>query len=205
MPRAPEPTPPGFDPSKDTVLDPRTLRGLAHPLRIRLRAELVEHGPATASQLASRIGESSGATSYHLRQLAAYGFVEDEPTLGQGRERYWRAAHRATWLRSADDNPGDAVVKGEYIRAVARLYADRVERFAASIEAMPELLGPEWSDAWDMSDWILDLEPEQAKELNRRFHELCVPYRHNEKSATPAAGSGRMVVQFQFLPLPSDD
>jgi helix-turn-helix protein len=85
---------PGFDPARDLVLEPRMLRGLAHPLRIRLRAELVEHGPATATQLAARVGQSSGATSYHLRQLAAYGFVTDEPGRGNGRERYWRATHR---------------------------------------------------------------------------------------------------------------
>ena len=77
---------PGFDPAKDLVLEPRMLRGLAHPLRIRLRAELVEHGPATASQLAARVGQSSGATSYHLRQLAAYGFVAEAPGRGSGRE-----------------------------------------------------------------------------------------------------------------------
>ncbi|CAM5570139.1 hypothetical protein SANTM175S_04154 [Streptomyces antimycoticus] len=78
------------------VLDPRTLRGLAHPLRMRLLTALREYGPATASQLADRLGESSGATSYHLRQLATYGFVEDDPERGKGRERWWKAAHRGT-------------------------------------------------------------------------------------------------------------
>ncbi|BBJ43426.1 hypothetical protein SSPO_061440 [Streptomyces antimycoticus] len=78
------------------VLDPRTLRGLAHPLRMRLLTALREYGPATASQLAARLGESSGATSYHLRQLATYGFVEDDPERGKGRERWWKAAHRGT-------------------------------------------------------------------------------------------------------------
>ena len=75
--------------------DARSLRGLAHPLRLQLLGLLRSDGPATATQLAVRTGQSSGATSYHLRQLAAYGFViEDaERTTGR-RERYWRAAHR---------------------------------------------------------------------------------------------------------------
>ncbi|NEE24033.1 helix-turn-helix transcriptional regulator, partial [Streptomyces sp. SID7982] len=51
-------------------VDARTLRSLAHPLRIRLLNTLREFGPATASKLGERLGESSGATSYHLRQLA---------------------------------------------------------------------------------------------------------------------------------------
>src|SRR5689334_12619211 len=59
--------------------DGRSLRALAHPLRLRLLGLLRMDGAATASQLAARTGQSSGATSYHLRQLAAYGFVIEEP------------------------------------------------------------------------------------------------------------------------------
>jgi DNA-binding transcriptional ArsR family regulator len=71
-------------------LDASSLQGLAHPLRVRLCDELNLHGPATATQLATRLGESSGATSYHLRQLERYGFVEEDPGRGSGRERWWR-------------------------------------------------------------------------------------------------------------------
>ena len=70
-------------------LDPRRLRALAHPLRIQLLSLLRKDGPATATLLAKRLGESSGATSYHLRQLAAYAFVEDDPERSKaGRERW---------------------------------------------------------------------------------------------------------------------
>lgn len=88
------------DPESRIELDSRSLRGIAHPLRVRLLGMLREHGPSTASRLAARIGTTSGATSYHLRQLALYGFVvEDEgPDGRQPRERWWRAAHRATSL-----------------------------------------------------------------------------------------------------------
>jgi len=37
--------------------------------------------------------ESSGATSYHLRQLAHYGYIEEAPTKA-GRERWWRYRQR---------------------------------------------------------------------------------------------------------------
>ena len=87
------PEPPG---TPSTVrLDARSLRGLAHPLRVRLLGLLREHGPATASGLARTVGESSGVTSYHLRQLAEHGLVvEDEVPDASRRERWWRAAHR---------------------------------------------------------------------------------------------------------------
>jgi DNA-binding transcriptional ArsR family regulator len=71
-------------------LDATSLQGLAHPLRVQLIDQLNLHGPATATQLAARLGESSGATSYHLRQLEKYGFVEEDPGRGSGRERWWR-------------------------------------------------------------------------------------------------------------------
>jgi Helix-turn-helix domain len=60
-----------FDPSSDLMLTPRRLRGLAHPIRVRLLYLLETDGPATATQLGRRIGQSSGVTSYHLRMLAA--------------------------------------------------------------------------------------------------------------------------------------
>jgi len=189
--------PPGFDPSQDILLDPRRLRGLAHPLRLRLRGELVEHGPATATQLAHRVGVSSGVTSYHLRQLAAHGFVVEDPDQGQGRERYWRAPHRATYLDGsliATEHEASAA----YLRAVARMHAERVIRFADTVDA-PQGPGSGWSDGFDLSDYILTLAPEQATDLARRLHEVCRSFRE-----VPAAGpqARHVVVQFQVMALP---
>src|SRR3954471_4188633 len=82
------------------VTDVRALRALAHPLRNRLLGYLRLHGPATASQLGRVVGESSGSTSYHLRQLAEYGFVEEVEGRGTARERWWRARHRLTSWRA---------------------------------------------------------------------------------------------------------
>src|SRR5690606_19778936 len=50
--------------------DAMALRALAHPQRMRMLAMLRIDGPATATALAERMGLNSGATSYHLRQLA---------------------------------------------------------------------------------------------------------------------------------------
>jgi predicted ArsR family transcriptional regulator len=191
---------PGFDPDRDLLLEPRMLRGLAHPLRIRLRAELLENGPATASQLAARVGESSGATSYHLRQLAAYGFITDDPGRGSGRERYWRAAHRMVTFDMPEPGSPEHAVGAEYLRAVARLYAERIIRFADGIEAAPEVLGKQWAEAADLSNWLLDLDVAEAAALKQRFHELCAAYRHDDTHPRP--GTRRVVVQFQLFPAP---
>ena len=67
---------------------PLQLRALSHPVRLRMLGLLRAEGPATATGLATRLGLNSGATSYHLRQLATHGFVEDDDSRGDGRERW---------------------------------------------------------------------------------------------------------------------
>src|SRR5688500_6844050 len=78
------------------TLDTRSLRALAHPVRVRLLTLLREDGGSTATKLAERLQLNSGATSYHLRQLAAAGLVEEDADRGNARERWWRSVHRGT-------------------------------------------------------------------------------------------------------------
>lgn len=70
-------------------LGPAALRALSHPLRIRILDLLPSHGPLTASKLGEIVGESSGSTSYHLRQLAKHGLVREVEGKGTARERWW--------------------------------------------------------------------------------------------------------------------
>src|SRR3712207_7836256 len=78
--------------------------------RSALLGLLRSEGPSTASKLGQRLGESSGSTSYHLRQLAALGFVEEVPGQGTARERWWRARDRkSTRLNSSHANISYAV------------------------------------------------------------------------------------------------
>ena len=76
----------------EDALGMAALRALAHPLRVEIMNELSDFGPATASMLAERLGESSGATSYHLRQLAKHDIIVEDTERGSGRERWWRMA-----------------------------------------------------------------------------------------------------------------
>ncbi|MFF7213423.1 helix-turn-helix domain-containing protein [Streptomyces sp. NPDC008238] len=171
-----EPTADAADPGVIS-LDPRTLRGLAHPLRIRLLAALREYGPATASGLAGRLGESSGATSYHLRQLAAYGFVEEDPGRGTARERWWKAAHRGThfdaggFLGHADPEVRAAI--GLFGREVAAVHATELETWLATVGDWSE----EWRRSFDLSDFALRLTPERARALRAELHAVVESYR----------------------------
>ncbi|MEU3945329.1 helix-turn-helix domain-containing protein [Streptomyces sp. NPDC029526] len=157
-------------------LDARSLRGLAHPMRMQLLNELRRGGPATASRLAAKLGESSGATSYHLRQLAAYGFVEDAPEQGKGRERWWRAVHEGVRFDAALLQDSDPDVRGAadlFLHEVANQHTKELATWLGTREDWSQ----EWRDSSDMSDWTLDLTPESARELRQRMHDLVASYR----------------------------
>ncbi|WP_393082476.1 ArsR/SmtB family transcription factor [Streptomyces sp. LN704] len=174
------------------TLDARSLRGLAHPLRMQLLTALRRGGPATASQLAERLGESSGATSYHLRQLAAHGFVEDAPEHGKGRERWWRASHQALIYDSAQLNDADPAVRGAadlFLHEVANNHTRELSTWIATRGDWPDA----WSGATDMSDMTVRLTPGQAAELVTKMHELLSSYRPLEADEdTPGAEQVRI-------------
>ncbi|MBT2445393.1 helix-turn-helix transcriptional regulator [Streptomyces sp. ISL-36] len=173
------------------TLDPRSLRGLAHPLRIQLLRALRHHGPATASQLAERLGESSGATSYHLRQLAAHGFVEDDPTRGKGRERWWKAAQQGTTVDESLHRNADPEVRGAvevYLHEIATIHTQELNTWLGTRH--------DWDEAWagssDMSDFSLLLPPERLRELRTQIHELIDAYRDSADPDAPGTARVRM-------------
>src|SRR5438067_286341 len=111
----------------DSPDEVRAVRALAHPLRLKLLDLLRFDGPATATLLARRVGESSGATSYHLRQLARYGYVDEVPRAG-GRERWWRYRERRLVLPAGPD--GDMVGRRLLAELLSR-EAHALDRFLA--------------------------------------------------------------------------
>jgi DNA-binding transcriptional ArsR family regulator len=145
------------------VTDVRALRALAHPLRSRLLGRLRLEGPATASQLGRVFGESSGSTSYHLRQLAAYGFVEEIEGEGTARERWWRARHRMTSWQAADvvAQEGGAEVEDE----MTRLQLDQHARVLTAWRQQKQQLDPAWTAAASLNDYAVRLRPDQARAL----------------------------------------
>ncbi|CAL9568988.1 helix-turn-helix domain-containing protein [Streptomyces sp. Tu 3180] len=183
-------------------LDARALRGLAHPLRMQLLNALRHDGPATASRLAARLGESSGATSYHLRQLAAHGFVEDAPEHGKGRERWWKAVHKGVRFDETLLEDGDPEVRGAadlFLHEVANHHTRELATWLGTSDDWPE----EWRRASDMSDWTLRLTPELARELVHKMHDLVESYRASAPDdGTPDAE--RVRVHTHVIPVRTD-
>ncbi|MEW2165038.1 helix-turn-helix domain-containing protein [Streptomyces sp. NPDC007084] len=183
-------------------LDARSLRGLAHPLRMRLLDALRFGGPATASQLAQKLGESSGATSYHLRQLAAHHFIEDAPERGKGRERWWKAVDRG--LHFDDSLLTDA---GPDLRGAADLYLHEVAN--SQTRDLSTWLGgradwpEEWNTAWDMSSATLALTPELTRQLIERMHALVDEYRGRAGDGDAADGT-RVRIHTNAFPITTE-
>ena len=91
------------------VSDAKTFRALAHPVRMALIELLVLSGPLTATEAGERIGESPTTCSFHLRQLARYGFVE-EAGGGKGRARPWKRSFRG-FRFSSENGSATAIFK----------------------------------------------------------------------------------------------
>ena len=176
-------------------LGPEQLKALTHPLRLTLLRMLRSSGPATATALAQRLGESSGATSYHLRQLARHGFIEEVPDSGDGRDRWWRAAfggHRVDTAKWLDDDEARGVV-ALYETQIVRSYAERAAEFVAEQDA--GAWSREWVDASDLSDWMLRLTPAQLKRLRTKLHAVVESFTKYEP-----AGGERVHVQLLAFP-----
>ena len=181
------------------VTDVRALKALAHPLRSRMLGHLRLHGPATASQLARVVGDSSGATSYHLRQLAAYGFVEEVEGQGTARERWWRAVHRMTSWQAADvvAQEGGAEVEDEMIR----LQLDQHGRVLTAWREQQDQLDPAWTGAASLNDYALRLRPEQARALLDELHAVLNRWM-DEHPADAGPDTGDLVsVLLDIVPL----
>lgn len=167
------------------VTDVDALRVLAHPLRGALLGALRVHGPSTASRLAERLGESSGSTSYHLRQLARFGFVDELPDAGNGRDRWWQALHRTTnW--ETEDLSGDPAGR-ELVDEVAHQQLGQQRRLLARHADELQTLDEEWRNATSLNDWSIRLSPAATRELAAELNDVVRRWQETrEESDQPA-------------------
>jgi DNA-binding transcriptional ArsR family regulator len=180
-------------------LDARGLKALAHPLRVRMLGTLRNDGPATATQLAQRLGESTGTTSWHLRQLAEHGFIEEDPDRGNKRDRWWRAKTRATALDVADfaDRPELVGTIGMYLQGVV----EQQFRRAAGFVETAETWAPAWLEVADFSDYGLRLDPAGLAAMNAEITAVIERYESDPPPAAPdGPGPSALHIQFQTFP-----
>lgn len=125
---------------------------MAHPIRLSLVALLRREGPLTATQAGALINESSASCSFHLRQLAKYGLVE-EAGGGKGRERPWRAATMFTSWPTVAETPEAAAALGLLDTVIAERWFEALMRWLEAKPGEPA----EWQHAAHFGDTMLYL------------------------------------------------
>ena len=174
--------------------DPGALRALAHPRRLRLLGLLRTEGPLTATQAAALLpGESSGSCSYHLRQLARFGLVE-EASRGKGRQRPWRATSLFTSWPDVAPTAELAAAAAEFELLVAEQHFARLARWIVSRSDEPV----EWQEAASFGDVLLYLTAAELAELRRDLAQLAERYLERVGDSTLRPEGSRPVTFLQF-------
>jgi DNA-binding transcriptional ArsR family regulator len=186
-------------PEKRSIEDPRVLKALAHPLRLQLLDALREHGPGTATALGERLGESSGSTSYHLRQLARHGFVEDDPERSGGRERWWRVLDQGITIQGFElmARPETRADVTTLLSELLRAREARVRRWFAEGSSWAK----SWQDATIDSEARLTLTRDELAQLSAELLDLVDRYTELDHSRTPPEGAAVIDVQLMTFPL----
>jgi predicted ArsR family transcriptional regulator len=180
------------------LTEPKAMRALAHPTRLALLGLLRQEGPLTATEAAARVGESSASCSFHLRQLAKYGFVEDAGG-GAGRQRPWRATAAQTSWDDAADDPEQALAAQALSEVVASRYGERIAALVAARPSLPRA----WRAASSFADAQTWLTAAELDALTDELEELVL--RHADRARDPALrppGSRRVSLLTFALPHP---
>ena len=195
------------DPQVDqaTLTDPKALRALSHPIRLALLEVLAVAGPLTATQAAERIGESPSTCSFHLRQLAKYGFVE-EAGGGRGRQRPWRRTHLGWRVPFQADNPEFTLASQGLVRVLLQRYWQRLQRWLETYPAYPA----EWQEASVSSEYAMYLTADELAELKAELHAVLNRFftryrdRYDDPSKRPASARIVEVLAYAY-PIDTDD
>lgn len=175
------------------LTDPRALRALAHPTRLRLLTLLRTAGPLTATQAAAKTGESAGTCSFHFRQLARWGLCEETGT-GRGRERPWRATAAATSWSDVGASPEMVEASRMFSRVVAQGCHEGLLRWLDRRADEPLA----WQQAADFGDVLLHLTPEELAEIVRQVHAVVEAAAQREAGRTAPYAGARLVQLVTF-------
>ncbi len=153
------------------VLDAGALRALAHPLRVQLYDIVSQYGPQTASSLAAMTGESSGATSYHLRALAKHDLIREVEGRGTARERWWERPAGGVSFASPEamkTPSGRAATQVDMTEYFNRRHPQLMQYLTRGMQTDPD----EWQEGSMISTATARLTLQQLTDLSHRVQAL---------------------------------
>ncbi|MCL2555199.1 MAG: helix-turn-helix domain-containing protein [Actinomycetia bacterium] len=185
-------------PPRRDLSDVEALKALAHPLRLQLLTWLQRHGAATSADLAAEFDEDRGATSYHLRQLARFGFVEEDTARSAGRRRYWRAVPSDLRLPRRSDGEEEAVVA----REIGRQWKERADRDLSAYFADQESYGA-FAEAAMHSFGSTVLTADELAQFGEEYIAFLTRWQRDPEQAPPG-DSRHITVVFHAFPTPGE-
>lgn len=162
-----QPAEPGFR----ELTDPRAMRALTHPVRLALLEALMLEGPLTATRAGEIIGESPTTCSFHFRQLAKYGFVE-EAGGGPGRLRPWRMSGRGMRFTDLHEDPETAIAARALERTLRARFLEHLQAFYDDRSSYPR----EWQEVTGGSEFIVHVTAAELRALDEQITELLRSY-----------------------------
>jgi len=186
------------------ISDPRMLRALTHPVRIALIEALSLNGPMTATQAGEEIGESPTTCSFHLRQLAKYGVVE-EAGGGSGRARPWKMTSIGMRIGNRSGDAETELAAGALTRLLRERQLARYRTWLETRSTYPK----RWRDAVGDSEYVFYLTVEELEALNEELLALLLP-RFRERLTEPASRPAgavpvkMLVFSYPIAPPPSE-
>lgn len=172
------------------------LRALAHPRRLQITDLLLARGPLTATQCAAALDDSAASCSYHLRQLARFGFVE-EADGGQGRNRPWRYVPIGNRI-DAGGTPAERAAAEALGAVIDARNLSRISRYVERRSADP------WRESASSSDWAVRLTEEELVELASAFVALVAPLQRRTFAGEAPDGARLVDVLTYLLPRPDE-
>ncbi len=176
------------------LTDPKAMRALAHPVRLALLEALTEAGTLTATEAGEKVGESPANASFHLRQLAKYGFVE-EAEGGTGRKRPWRLRHLGMSFTDVHEDQETAGAARALDRVLRDRYFARARQAFEDRHAQPE----RWRAVTGMNQMSLYLTPEELKQLDDEILELLFHRFADRRAPNPEHPEGAERVEVLTL------
>lgn len=178
--------------------DAARMRALSHPARLAIIEHLTDGVTATATELASVVGLSPSATSYHLRALAKGGLIREAEGRGDGRERLWRGM--ADGIRFDDEAIAEADRDEAYslLGAIIAWQDAQAQRYYTSLPTMPR----DWQEGSTSSSARIVITAAELRELCARIQALWEPFRRDQR--VPPAGAAEVSMVLRAMPnLPS--
>ncbi|HEY3504396.1 MAG TPA: helix-turn-helix domain-containing protein [Actinocatenispora sp.] len=178
---------------------PKAIRALAHPLRLDLLDLLAAIGPSTAARCGRMLEVPQANCSFHLRQLARYGFVEEAEPSGDRRERVWRIPTPSPTVRVTGDS--DKVAARQLERVVVEREVRAILDHADRRDDEPT----DWQHGPGIVTAVVPMSAADAAELEDKWTQLLAPYIARAEAAGHRLQPGQRRVRYFMAATPMAD